>query len=185
MYCRRYEECADLYLFLRAGLGSEFTEPTDAPYLSRFCLVEMFTSCTDGEVQLQIIKSLCAQSPLRIVCATLAFGMGIDCTDVCEVVHLGAPDDIKSYIQETGWSARDNNPALALLLRNKSANRYIEDSMRKYNDNSVNCRRDYLFQDTDRYEHQDLGVKCLCCDVCARSCRCGTCQERLAHFMFL
>ncbi len=51
VYCRRYEDCADLYLFLQAGLGREFTEPTDAPDLSRFRLVEMFTSCNDADVK--------------------------------------------------------------------------------------------------------------------------------------
>ena len=32
------------------------------------------------------------------------FGMGIDCAGVREVVHVGAPDDVESYIQESGWA---------------------------------------------------------------------------------
>ena len=31
IYCRRHEDCADLYLHFKEGLGSEFTEPCDAP----------------------------------------------------------------------------------------------------------------------------------------------------------
>ena len=68
-------------------------EPSDAPELLRFRLVELLQS--DNDVKGQII-------PLRIVCATVAFGMGLDCTDVCQVIHVGAPDDVESYIQETG-----------------------------------------------------------------------------------
>ena len=35
-----------------------------------------------------------------MVVATIAFGIGIDCTDVKEVVHIGMLDDIDGYIQE-------------------------------------------------------------------------------------
>ena len=72
-------------------------EPSDAPELLRFRLVELLQS--DNDVKGQIISS---ESPLRIVCATVAFGMGLDCTDVCQVIHVGAPDDVEFYIQETG-----------------------------------------------------------------------------------
>ena len=91
-------------------------EPSDAPDLLRFRLVEMFTSCTDDDVKGQIISSFTSESPLRIVCATVAFGMGLDCTDVCQVSHAGAPDDVESYIQETGRGGRDGNLSLATLL---------------------------------------------------------------------
>ncbi len=91
IYCRRYEQCAELYLFFRGGLGSSFTDPVDAPDQSKFRLVEMFTSCTDQEVKSQIVSSFSTKSPLRIVYATVAFGMGVDCPDVRQVIHFGAP----------------------------------------------------------------------------------------------
>ena len=46
-------------------------------------------------------------------------------------------------------------------------------------------RRDLLFQDTDNYSHLDMGTKCLCCDVCAKSCNCGQCQYYQQGFIFL
>ena len=103
-----------------------FTEPCGAPDLSRFRLVEMFSSCTDKEVKTQIVKSFNSQSSLRCVCATVAFGMGLDCPDVKQVIHLGAPNNIESYIQETGRVGRDGNPAMATLLVENSHNQYRE-----------------------------------------------------------
>jgi len=62
----------------------------------------MFTSSTDQEVKSQFIESFSnPSSPLRIVCAIVAFGMGIDTPDVHKIIHYGAPGDIHSYIQET------------------------------------------------------------------------------------
>lgn len=78
VYCRRYDDCSKLYRYFRNGLGGGFTEPVDAPDLSRFRLVEMFTACTDNEVKSQIIMSFRTDSTLRIVFATVAFGMGLD-----------------------------------------------------------------------------------------------------------
>ena len=81
----------------------DFTEPPGAPNLSRFRLVDMFTSCTEKDVKNQIITAFTQQNGnLRIVFATIAYGMGVDCADVRVVIHLGAPDDLESYIQETG-----------------------------------------------------------------------------------
>ncbi len=76
----------------------------------------MFTSVTDSDIKEEILQLFTTDSKLRIVVATIAFGMGVDCRDVREVIHVGAPDDAEGYIQETGRAGRDGLPALVMLL---------------------------------------------------------------------
>lgn len=78
-----FHNCAEIYHYFKLKLKKFFYYPVTAPALSKFRLVDMFTSITEDEVKKNIIANFTALDGLcRVVIGTIGFGMGLDSPNV-------------------------------------------------------------------------------------------------------
>jgi superfamily II DNA helicase RecQ len=122
----------------------------------------------------KVLKSFCdPNGKLRVVIATTAFGMGIDCQDIRCIYHWGPPSNLETYAQETGRAGRDNLTSNAVLLFG-NLHRFVEDEMRAYCLNMESCRRKLLLRNF-LFHSGFSNIGCSCCDICAKCCQCKFC----------
>ena len=175
IFCRSYDSCTYMYHFFRSRLGREMSEPQGYLNYCELRLVDMFTACTHPDVKNILHKQFRnPTSCLRVVIVTIAFGMGIDCPNVRRVIHWGSPQDIESYMQETGRAGRDGLSSTAELFCSvQDSIKFTDDKMKDYCKlKSGQCRRLYLLQE---FDHIVKTVDCKCCDLCATKCVCELC----------
>ena len=120
IFCQKYKDCSELYLTVRKKLGGEFTHPPNYPDVHQFRLVDLYTRVSTVPMREKVLNSFTKpDSTLKLLIATTAFGMGVDCRDIRTIIHWGAPSDIEQYVQETGMAGRDGLQAEAILHQGK------------------------------------------------------------------
>ena len=120
------------------------------------------------------------QGRLHVICATIAFGMGIDKSDVRFVIHYNMPGTVEGFYQEIGRAGRDGLPAETILfysyadvqthmhfMEEVQDPQYKEilvaklDRIKEYAEAQV-CRRNILLS----YFSEEVSAPCGNCDVC-------------------
>lgn len=128
IFCRSHAHCRSLYKLFHVSLKScKYSSYTDRPFA-------MFHAGTDDEIKSFILESFSKENgTVRVLFATTAFGMGVDCKGLNLVIHYGPPNNVDDYVQESGRAGRDNSKSHAVLQsypRCTSGN--VSESMKKY-----------------------------------------------------
>ncbi|XP_011866489.1 PREDICTED: ATP-dependent DNA helicase Q4 [Vollenhovia emeryi] len=108
VYCIRREECARIAGLLRISLQDPLN--SEKPNARISTIAEAYHAGMTSHRR-KIVQREFMNGKIKIVVATIAFGMGINKPDIRAVIHYNMPGTFEGYVQEVGRAGRDNNAA--------------------------------------------------------------------------
>lgn len=183
IYCQTIKVVSHVYSIFKGELGNDMYVSEDDLKSS---MVEMYHARIDELNQANILSDFSKpDGHLRILIATIAYGMGINCQGVKAIIHYGPSRNIEAYHQESGRAGRDSpDLCTAVMLYSNVMLKYCDDDIKEYAHNNILCRRQVLllhfdaeFSDSEKpYKPHE------CCDVCQRECKCNGDTCSFAYF---
>nr|AGS51932.1 ATP-dependent DNA helicase RecQ [uncultured bacterium contig00003] len=127
-------------------------------------------------------------NPEAVLCATCAYGMGVDKADVRTVIHRDCAPSIEAYLQESGRAGRDGEQSMAILLwgpedetalsRAKTeADKARVSALLRYARDTGRCRRHALLEMLNYDANGEVPEK-NCCDVCENNADANIREEK-------
>ena len=147
IYCQTIKQCSLIYNIFNLELG-------DLIYFGgikdpRNRMVEMLHSNTPQGVKQHVMDMFSdSDSHLRILVATIAYGMGVNCKNVTRVIHFGPSSTVEAYVQESGRCGRQGQQNCAILLYNGITIKAANEAMKSYI-KGTSCRRQELLRHFD------------------------------------
>ena len=177
VFCRSLCHCAKMCTLMRKLLGQNITEPPGLPdNMVEYRLVDVFTAASNTDMREEVLAEFCkCDSNIRLLIASTAFGLGVDCMDISRIINYGTPSTLEELVQELGRAGRNGSPAEAILYH-KVVGKTITDTAKAYGDNHTMCRRGLLFKNFLFSETIQIQA-CKCCDICKPLCNCVECNN--------
>ena len=89
-------------------LEEHATNPPGYPDLPEYRYATMYTRASTQQMKEKVMSLFSKMGgTLRIVIATAAFSMGVDCPNVHQIIHWGTPTRTEQYVQKIGRAGRD------------------------------------------------------------------------------
>lgn len=165
IFCRTMKDVNLVYDVFENNLEDIYSNYLVRPYA-------MFHSKTDPVVKEHIINEFSkVNGSVRILIATIAFGMGVDCKGLYTIIHFSPPASLEDYFQETGRAGRDGLQSNAVLVNKPRclSSKNITKSMKDYVLNKELCRRKILLQEFGEIP-SNMIPNYNCCDICEKEC---------------
>ncbi|KAG5869669.1 hypothetical protein JTB14_035596 [Gonioctena quinquepunctata] len=160
VYCTRRQECERIATFLRTSLKSEKPVANDTKKRKRVNLAAEPYHAGLPASRRRAIQNAFMSGELRIVVATVAFGMGINKSDIRAVIHYNMPSSFESYVQEVGRAGRDGLEAHCHVFLDSRGN--DENELRRH------IYSNSLDRHVIRKLLQKVFIPCSCTGVCPK-----------------